>query len=91
MAQSIARLNPSALPNAADLGYSQISIVESGRMAYISGQVAWQPGGEPVPSDLAEQAMLVAANVKAALDALGATPQDSRTHGAIHAAPAGNV
>jgi len=69
-------VKPFCPANAADLGYSQISIVESGRMAYISGQVAWQPGGEPVPSDLAEQAMLVAANAKAALDALGATPQD---------------
>ncbi|WP_340161379.1 RidA family protein [uncultured Hoeflea sp.] len=76
MTQSIARLNPASLPNAAELGYSQISIVEPGRMAYVSGQVAWQPGGKPVPTSLAEQAELVAANAKAALDALGATPDD---------------
>ena len=74
MTQSIARLNPASLPNAAELGYSQISIVEPGRMAYVSGQVAWQHGGKP--ASLAEQAELVAANAKAALDALGATPDD---------------
>ena len=76
MTQPIARLNPSSLPDAAELGYSQISIVEPGRMAHVSGQVAWQPGGKPVPAGLADQAMLVAANAKAALDALGATPRD---------------
>jgi enamine deaminase RidA (YjgF/YER057c/UK114 family) len=72
----ITRLNPPSLPNAAELGYSQISIVAPGRMAYISGQVAWRPGGGPVPSDLVEQMRIVALNAKAALDALGASPQD---------------
>ncbi len=72
----ITRLNPSTLPNAADMGYSQISIVEPGRMAYVSGQVAWRPGGEAVPQDLAEQMRIVALNAKAALDAVGASPND---------------
>lgn len=72
----ITRLNPPSLPNAAELGYSQISIVAPGRMAYISGQVAWRPGGGHVPSDLVEQMRIVALNAKAALDALGASPQD---------------
>jgi len=45
-------------------------------MAYVSGQVAWRPNGEPVPSDLVEQMNIVAANAKAALDALGASPED---------------
>nr|WP_290828578.1 RidA family protein [Halomonas sp.] len=57
------------------MGYSQISIVEPGRMAYISGQVAWQPNGEPVPSDVAEQMKLVAKNARSALDAVGAKPE----------------
>jgi enamine deaminase RidA (YjgF/YER057c/UK114 family) len=64
------------MPNSAEMGYSQISIVEPGRMAYISGQVAWRPDGQPVPADLVEQTRLAAANAKAALDALGASPQD---------------
>lgn len=76
MPQPITRLNPPTLPDAAKMGYSQISIVEPGRMAYISGQVAWRPNGEPVPADLVEQARIAAANGKAALDALGATPED---------------
>ncbi|MBL4646303.1 MAG: RidA family protein [Rhizobiales bacterium] len=64
------------MPNSQDMGYSQISIVEPGRMAYVSGQVAWRANGEPVPSSIVEQAKIAAANAKAALDALGATPQD---------------
>ncbi|MBK3745499.1 RidA family protein [Paraburkholderia aspalathi] len=76
MTQSITRLNPPSMPNSAEIGYSQISIVEPGRMAYVSGQVAWNPNGEPVPTDLVEQTRLAAMNAKAALDALGATTED---------------
>jgi enamine deaminase RidA (YjgF/YER057c/UK114 family) len=71
----ITRVNPPTLPNAAEKGYSQISIVAPGRMAYVSGQVAWRPGGEPVPTSLVEQMRIVAVNAKAALDAVGASPQ----------------
>lgn len=76
MTHPLTRLNPSSLPNAAEMGYSQITTVEPGRMAFISGQVAWQPGGEPVPSALLEQAKLVARNARAALDAAHAGPKD---------------
>jgi len=76
MTKAIKRMNPPALPDASAVGYSQISIVEPGRIAYVSGQVAWRADGEPVPSELGEQARIVAANARAALDALGATPSD---------------
>lgn len=76
MAPAIVRLNPPALPNSAAVGYSQISVVAPGRMAYVSGQVAVRPDGQPVPESLVEQMKIVATNVSAALDALGATPQD---------------
>lgn len=76
MTNSIVRLNPSTLPNAGEMGYSQISIVEPGRMAYISGQVAWRPNGEVVPESLVEQMGVVSINAKAALDAIGAKPYD---------------
>ncbi|WP_193171869.1 RidA family protein [Nisaea nitritireducens] len=76
MTQSITRLNPPSLPDAGEMGYSQISIAEPGRIAFISGQVAWRPNGEPVPESLTEQMEIVAINAKAALDAIGATPQD---------------
>ena len=76
MPHAITRMNPPTLPNAAEMGYSQISIVEPGRRAYVSGQVAWRPSGEPVPTDLVEQTRIAAANAKAALEALDATPHD---------------
>jgi enamine deaminase RidA (YjgF/YER057c/UK114 family) len=76
MAPSLTRLNPSTFPDAGALGYSQITIVEPGRLAFISGQVAWWPGGEPVPESFAEQAGIVVSNAKAALRAAGAAPQD---------------
>ena len=76
MEAKITRLNPDSLPDVSDMGYSQISIVEPGRMAYVSGQVAVHADGRPAPDRLAEQAELAAANAQAALDALGAAPQD---------------
>lgn len=76
MSRSIVRMNPPTLPDAGRIGYSQISVVEPGRLAFISGQVAVRPGGEPVPPTLAEQAAIVASNARVALDAIGATPHD---------------
>lgn len=76
MTQTIIRMNPPALPNAGNAGYSQVSIVEPGRMAYISGQVAWRANGEPAPTTLAAQMEIVSDNAKAALSAIGARPQD---------------
>ena len=76
MAQSLSRLNPPNLPDAAAAGYSNITTVEPGRLAFISGQVAWRRDGGPVPSGLAEQAAIVVENARAALDAVGASPAD---------------
>ena len=67
MSQSIVRLNPGTLPDAGAAGYSQISIAEPGRIAFISGQVAWNRDGTPAPATLSEQA---------ALEAVGATAKD---------------
>lgn len=74
MDASILRLNPPTLPDAGAMGYSQISVVAPGRMAYISGQVAWRADGSPPPDDLVAQMRIVAANARAALEAVGATP-----------------
>ena len=76
MSQPITRLNPQSLPNAAEMGYSQISIAEPGRMAFISGQVAWQPGNMPVPNSLSDQMKIVSTNARTALKAIGAAPSD---------------
>jgi enamine deaminase RidA (YjgF/YER057c/UK114 family) len=72
----ITRLNPSTLPDAGAAGYSQISIAEAGRLAFISGQVAWPVSGGPVPATLAGQAEIVVSNARAALEAIGASPKD---------------
>lgn len=76
MTQPLVRLNPPALPDAGAMGYSQITIVEPGRLAFISGQVAWQPGSESVPKSFVAQAELVVRNARTALDAAGASPTD---------------
>jgi len=72
----IVRMNPSTLPDAGQLGYSQISIVPPGRIAYVSGQVAARADGAPVPESHGAQMEIVARNAAAALDALGAEPHD---------------
>jgi len=76
MTPPIVRLNPPTLPDAGAVGYSQISIVEPSRLAFISGQVAWRRDGQPVPDTLAGQAEIVVSNARAALAAVGASPQD---------------
>lgn len=76
MAEPVVRLNPPTLPDVSAIGYSQISVMEPGRIAHVSGQVAVQPGGAPVPGDLVGQTRIVAGNLAAALDALSATGRD---------------
>jgi enamine deaminase RidA (YjgF/YER057c/UK114 family) len=76
MAQSIIRMNPPSLPDASAAGYSQISVAEPGRLAFVSGQVAWQYAPEPTPETLRGQTEVVVGRLKAALEALGATPHD---------------
>jgi enamine deaminase RidA (YjgF/YER057c/UK114 family) len=76
MAHSLTRMNPASLPDAGAVGYSQISITEPGRLAFVSGQVAWQYAPEPTPATLHGQTEVVVGRLKAALETLGATPHD---------------
>ncbi|MEX0368346.1 MAG: RidA family protein [Ruegeria sp.] len=76
MSNAPTRMNPSTLPDAGALGYSQISVTGTGRLAFVSGQVAATPAGDPTPSDLGSQTEQVVANLKAALQALNAQPGD---------------
>lgn len=76
MTEQIVRMTPETLPDSTKAGYSQISIVPPGPLAFVSGQVAWRRDGGPVPGDLAEQADVVFGNLRAALDALSAGPED---------------
>ena len=75
-APALTRLNPPALPDAGAVGYSQITTVEPGRLAFISGQVAWPRDGGPTPVALSEQTKLVVQHAKAALEAVKASPHD---------------
>lgn len=76
MSTSIDRMNPPALPDAGRVGYSQISIAQPAPLAFVSGQVAWRADRATPPSSLVEQTAIVVANLKGALDALQATPDD---------------
>lgn len=76
MSPPIVRMNPPTLPDAGNVGYSQISVVDPGRLAFVSGQVAWRAEGGDVPGSLAEQTAIVVENLTGALQALDATPGD---------------
>jgi enamine deaminase RidA (YjgF/YER057c/UK114 family) len=57
--------------------YSQVAVVESGRLAFIAGQLARDPDGNVVgKGDMAAQIRQVCANIRVALAAVGATPDD---------------
>ena len=69
-------INPDALM--APRGYTHVVSVDApGRIIYISGQVAFGKDGKLVGAgDLAAQTRQVVANLRAALEAAGATPAD---------------
>lgn len=72
MTSAPVRMNPPELPDAGKVGYSQISVAEAGRLAFVSGQVALRADGAPVPEGLDAQARIVFDNLGKALAALGA-------------------
>jgi enamine deaminase RidA (YjgF/YER057c/UK114 family) len=72
----VSRRNPPAMWDMASAGYSQISVAEPGRLAFLSGQVAWLPSGEEAPKDVAGQAKVAAVNLASALKELGASGKD---------------
>ena len=72
----VSRRNPPTMWDMASRGWSHISVVEPGRLAFLSGQVAAKPGHEDVPNDIAGQAKLATASLSAALHDLEATAQD---------------
>jgi len=58
-------------------GYHHVTVVESGRTAYLAGQCPLDESGTLVgPRDLLAQTDQVVANAVAALSAAGATPSD---------------
>ena len=76
MKRPIKRINPPTLPYSDDMGYSQISIVETGSLAYVSSQTVFCHQANPKPTELDKQTKLALENIQAALDALNATTDD---------------
>jgi 2-iminobutanoate/2-iminopropanoate deaminase len=67
---SVEFINPPGLSKGS---YSHVAIVNSGRMVFVSGQVATNQAGEIVGTTFSEQAVQVFENLKIALAASGAT------------------
>jgi enamine deaminase RidA (YjgF/YER057c/UK114 family) len=68
-------LDPPAI--APPRGYSHVVVVEGGRLAFVAGQVALDRDGTLVgEGDVVAQACQCFANVRAALEAVGATASD---------------
>ena len=76
MSTALIRMNPDTLPDAGKAGYSQITIANPGRLAFVSGQVAWDANGSVVPETLEAQTKQVVANLGGALRALNAGNRD---------------
>jgi enamine deaminase RidA (YjgF/YER057c/UK114 family) len=75
MTMTIERLNPDGLH--ATPGYHHVTIVPTGRIAYLAGQCPLDPQGDLVGAgDPAAQVDQVVANSTRALEAVGATPSD---------------
>lgn len=56
--------------------FSQVTTATGGKLVFVSGQVAWDAQGKPVPGDLEAQTHLTYENLKIALAAAGATFED---------------
>jgi len=56
--------------------FSQVTTAAGGKLVFVSGQVAWDETGKPVPGDLEAQTRLTYENLKTALAAAGATFED---------------
>lgn len=75
MRTRVTRVNPLALHETP--GYHHITVVETGRTAYLAGQCPLDGAGQLVgPGDHKAQALQVAANALTALQAVGAGPRD---------------
>ena len=76
MTVPLTRLNPAGLFDASRNHHSQGTLVETGRLAFFSGQIAWQAGVDTAPESLGEQTEIVCRNLRTCLDSVGAAPAD---------------
>lgn len=65
-------VNPPALFNSTQYGFSQITVAPTGRMVFISGQVAWDENLNIVgKNDLAKQTQKAIDNLRIAIESVG--------------------
>ena len=76
MTNTIERINPPEIFDSTNAGYSQGTVVEAGRLAFFSGQVAWTPDSSTAPNSLSEQAKIVTDHLRSCLKAVGARVED---------------
>lgn len=76
MNKPLVRLNPAELWDATRNHHSQGTMVDTGRIAIFSGQIAAQKGTDHVPASLRDQTDIVCRNLTLCLDSVGATPRD---------------
>lgn len=76
MTGKMERINPAGLFDSMQGHHSHITTVESGKLAFFAGQVAWTADSLTAPESLSEQAKIVTSNLQAGLDAVGATSED---------------
>ena len=72
MTRPLIRLNPAELFDASQNHHAQGTLVDGGRLAFFSGQIAWQRGVEIAPPSLAAQTEIVCRNLRSCLDSVGA-------------------
>ncbi len=69
----IQRTNPPGIPDVPN--YTQVTITQPGRLAFVSGQIARRGLTDPVPDSLAEQAAIVRDDIAAILADLGVSAE----------------
>lgn len=76
MNKPLVRLNPPALWDSTANHHSQGTLIDTGRLAIFSGQIAVQKDTDHVPSSLREQTDIVCRNLSLCLESIGASPCD---------------
>ncbi len=70
------RLNPPALYDSLQFGFSHATLQTGGRTLHLAGQVGWDKALNVAADDLAAQTRQALANIRAVLDEAGATVAD---------------
>lgn len=77
MTSVIQHINPSGLNDPSHYGYTQVTTVPANStLVYIAGQLGEDETGNPVAPDFATQLKQAFANLRTALAAIGAAPED---------------